>query len=142
MISGSLRAGMRACGLGVAVALLGLPGCGERDRLTFNAPGGGNGGPGPMTVITRPLVDTTVAAGPGFFVVGQTTDPDDVDSIYFETEGGVSTFPPMVNNGTVVNWAIPLTTSGQSGQTITVRVFGTDGLGNRGDSAVRRVAIQ
>lgn len=142
MISGSLRAGTRACGLGVAVTLLGLTGCGERDRLIFTAPGGGNGGPGPSTLITRPLVDTTVAAGPGFFVAGQTTDLDDVDSIYFETEGGVSSFPPLINGGTVVNWAIPLTTAGQSGQTITVRVFGTDGLGNRGDSVVRRVAIQ
>jgi hypothetical protein len=123
--------------VGAVVLVLG---CNTRDRLTFPNPG--PAGSGPQTIIDRPLADTTVTAGPGFIVTGFTRDPDGVDTVYFETEGGVTTFPPFVHGDDSVRFALPLTTSGQSGQTITLRVFGTDRLGNRGDTATRQITVQ
>jgi len=120
--------------------------CDTRDRLTFPNGGGGGGGgggnTGPVTVIDLPSGDTTVAPPAAFFVQGTTTDPDGLDTVYFETEGGISSFPPFVGGGQTVRFGLPLTTSNQSGQTITVRVFGTDRLGMRGDTAVRRITVQ
>jgi hypothetical protein len=115
-------------------------GCNTRDRLTFPNPG--PIGVGPQTVIDHPAGDTTVTAGPGFIVAGYTRDPDLIDTIYFETEGGVTSFPPFVGGDDSVRFALPLTTAGQSGQTITLRVFGTDLLGNRGDTATRQITVQ
>lgn len=125
--------------IGVGVALA-ASGCNARDRLTFPDPD--PLGVGPRTIIDRPLTDTSVPAGPGFFVTGFTRDGDGVDTVYFETEGGVSQFPPFTGGGDSVRFALPLTTLGQSGQTIVVRVFGTDRLGQRGDTATRQVAVQ
>ncbi|MDH4130393.1 MAG: hypothetical protein OEW17_04175 [Gemmatimonadota bacterium] len=128
--------------LGVVGAALTLAtgSCTERDRLTFPDPG--PPGEGPRTTIDRPTADTTVPAGPGVIVTGYTRDPDGVDTVYFETEGGVSTFPPFVGQRDSVRFGIPITTSGQSGAIITVRVFGTDRLGNRGDTATRVLTVQ
>lgn len=123
----------------IGAALLVL-GCNTRDRLTFPNPG--PIGPGPQTVIDHPAGDTSVAAGPGFIVAGFTRDPDRIDTIYFETEGGVTNFPPFVNGDDSVRFALPLTTAGQNGQTITLRVFGTDRLGNRGDTATRQITVE
>jgi hypothetical protein len=114
--------------------------CNTRDRLTFPNPG--PTGTGPETVIDHPAGDTTVAAGPGFIVAGFTRDPDQIDTVYFETEGGVTNFPPFVGGDDSIRFALPLTTAGQSGQTITLRVFGTDRLGNRGDTATRQITVQ
>lgn len=88
------------------------------------------------------MADTSVAEGPGFFVTGFTRDGDGLDTVYFETEGGVSQFPPYTAGGDSIRFALPLTTTGQGGITILVRVFGTDRLGQRGDTATRLVAVQ
>ncbi|HEY7681593.1 MAG TPA: hypothetical protein VH879_03020 [Gemmatimonadales bacterium] len=124
-----------AAGIGAAV---GAAGCSTRDRLTFPDPGPA----GPQTVIEQPAQDTSVSEGPAFVVSGRSRDADGVDTVYLETEGGVDTFLPLTDGGTDVPFDVPLTTVGQSGQTLTLRVFGTDGLGNRGDTAVRRIAVQ
>ena len=116
-------------------------GCNTRDRLTVPDPD--QPGSGPETIIDRPAEDdTTVTAGPQFQVTGFTRDADRVDTIYFETEGGISSFSPFVSGDDSVRFGLPLTTLGQSGQTITVRIFGTDLLGNRGDTAIRRITVQ
>jgi len=114
--------------------------CTERERLTY--PDTGPGDAGPRTTIENPSTDTTVQAGPAVFVFGYTKDPDGVDTVYFETEGGVSNFQPFVGPQDSVRFGLPITTSGQSGAVITVRVFGTDRLGNRGDSAIRVLTVQ
>ena len=119
-----------------------LAGCATRGRPDFTGPGLPPPGVGPQTIITVPGQDTTVTAGPGYFVVGSAGDPDGIDTLYFETQGGVSTFPPLIGGGDTVHFGLPLTTNGQSGQVITVRVFGTDRLGNRGDTAERRITVQ
>ena len=135
----------RARTIGWLAALL-LPGvglaCSTRDRLTFSGTGPGPVGAGPATVINDPAQDTTVVAGPTAFVSGISTDPDGIDTLYFETVGGLTTFQPAINAGISFRFGLPLTTTGLSGQTITVRVFGTDVLGNRGDTASRQVTVQ
>jgi hypothetical protein len=65
-----------------------------------------------------------------------------VDTVYFETEGGVSNFQPFVGTLDSVRFGLPITTSGLSGAVITVRVFGTDERGNRGDTAIRVLTVQ
>jgi hypothetical protein len=123
-----------------------LAGCGERDRIgTAPDDGGGGGeGEGPVTTIRLPGVeDTTVAAGPGLFVAGLVEDDDGIDSVYFETTGGVTTFEPFDDNGSrEMSFALPITTAGQEGQQITVEVYGVDQLGNRGAPATRRIRVQ
>lgn len=115
-------------------------GCAPRDRLTF--PTSGPPGSGPETIIDRPAVDTTVTAGPGFTVTGYTRDADGLDTTYFETQGGISSFPPFIGGGDSIRFGLPLTTLGQSGQVISVRVFATDLTGVRGDTAIRHVTVQ
>ena len=132
-----------AVGCVAALLLLGLgSGCSTRDRLTFPGTGPGPVGDGPVTVIDDPGQDTTVLAGPAQFVSGTSTDPDGIDTLYFETVGGLTSFQPAIHAGTFFRFGLPLTTTGLSGQTITVRVFGTDALGNRGDTAMRQVTVQ
>jgi hypothetical protein len=126
-----------------ALLLAGLGGaCGTRDRLTFPGTGPGPVGAGPVTIIDDPGQDTTVSPGPTAFVSGTSTDPDGIDTLYFETVGGLTSFQPAIDAGTSFRFGLPLTTTGLSGQTITVRVFGTDALGNRGDTATRQVTVQ
>ena len=127
-------AALLCAGLGTA--------CATRDRLTFPGTGPGPVGAGPVTVIDHPLQDTTVSPGPAAFVNGSSTDPDGIDTLYFETVGGLTSFQPAIHAGTTFRFGLPLTTTGLSGQTITVRVFGTDALGNRGDTAIRQVTVQ
>lgn len=125
------------CGLS---ALAGAA-CDTRDRLTFPSPG--PAGAGPHTVIDRPLQDTTVSGDSSiFFVTGFSVDPDGLDSVYFETVGGLSSFPPEVVRQDSLRFGLPLTTRGLAGDTILLRVFATDQLGNRGDTAIRRLAVQ
>ena len=76
-------------------------------------------------------------------VVGcNTRDSNGVDTVYFETEGGVTSFPPLVGGADSVRYVLPLTTNGQEGQTITLRIFGTDVFGVRGDTAIRHITVQ
>lgn len=124
---------------GIWVALLALPGCNERDRLTFPV----NDGEGPRTTITDPSQDTTVTPGPFALVGGRMTDADGIDTVYFEVVGGASTFPPFIAGGEdTVRFSFSLVTSGLGGVTMTVMVFGTDVGGIRGDTAVRQVTVQ
>lgn len=115
-------------------------GCNVRDRPTF-ATGGGPDQIGPSTTIDSPNQDTTVREGPAVFVNGRTLDEDGIDTLYFETEGGVSSFLPEVNAGKTFRFGLPITTNNQAGQVITVRVFGTDAQGNRGDTATRVITV-
>ena len=48
-------------------------GCETRDRLTFAGTDPGPVGDGPATVIDHPSKDTTVSAGPAYFVSGTET---------------------------------------------------------------------
>ncbi len=97
---------------------------------------------GPTSTIDRPTIDTTLTAGPTFFVTGRTGDADGVDTVYFETEGGVSGFAPFIAHSDTVRFGLPITTNGLSGATITIRVFGVDVLGTHGDTAIRHLTIQ
>ena len=116
----------------------GLWACGERDRLTFGPPPNGIG---PRTFIDVPGRDTTVHAGPDFLLFGTSVDSQKIDTVYFETVADEPDFPPFHANSKQVQWAIPLTTGGLEGKTITFRAFATDVDGNRGDTAIRRIAI-
>jgi hypothetical protein len=116
--------------------------CDERERLTFPTPGDGVG---PVTMIDQPNGgDTTVAAGPEFFVNGRTIDPDGVDTVYFLVTGGNQTFQPFVPRppSDTVRFGLPLVTSGRSGDTISVQIHGVDSEGNRGGTSVRVINVQ
>jgi len=141
-----MRSGLRASGwawarLAGSLALAATAACNERDRLTFPTPGG-PGSDGPVTIIDVPSGDTTVGDSATYFLTGYTTDDDGVDTVYFETNGGVSTFPPFVGSSDSVRFGLPITTAGQAGKFITVRVFGTDERGNRGDTAIRVITVE
>ncbi|HEU5154045.1 MAG TPA: hypothetical protein VFU03_04910 [Gemmatimonadales bacterium] len=142
MKRGRPRLPMLAAGLVVSALSAGLLGCNERDRIFFPSPPSGPFVGGPTVTIDRPSVDTTITAGPGFFVTGRVVDVDGIDTVYFETEGGVSAFPPFIANSDSVRFGLPITTGGLSGSTITVRVFGVDVLGFHGDTAIRHLTIQ
>ena len=125
---------------GTALALA-LGGCNTRDRLTYpELPGPASG---PATTIEQPAGDTTVPAGPGVFVIGESRDSDGVLTIYVETVGGVTTFPPLQGGrDTLSQFALPITTAGQGGVTITIRIFATDAAGRFGDTAIRHITVQ
>ena len=142
MFASPSRGPARALALLATTAVMAAGGgCNTRDRLTFPG-GGGTDQVGPSTIIDEPSRDTTVIAGPGVFVNGRTVDDAGIDTVYFETEGGITSFAPFIGGGTSVRFGLPITTNQQSGETITVRVFGTDRLGNRGDTAIRRITVQ
>ncbi|HSB53330.1 MAG TPA: hypothetical protein VLD58_03205 [Gemmatimonadales bacterium] len=124
-------------------ALVGaIAACNTRDRPTFPTGGGGGDSTGPVTTIDEPGQDTTVTAGPGVFVNGRSTDADGLDTVYVETEGGVTTFSPFVRPSSPFRFGLPITTNGLAGHTITVRIFATDRNGNRGDTATRQLTVQ
>jgi len=116
-------------------------GCETRDRLSFGRPVEPNG-KGPVIVIQRPGRDTTVNAGPAVLLQGTARDPDGVDSFYAEVTGGVTTFPPFLGTDSLFVIDLPITTVGQSGKMIQIRIFATDEAGNRGDTAVRVITVQ
>lgn len=119
-----------------------IAGCEERDRLTFPDPGDGVG---PVTLIDRPIgPDTTVTAGPQFFISGRTIDPDGVDTVYFLVSGANQNFQPFRPSPPTdtVHFGLQIVTSGQSGDTIDVGVLGVDSQGNRGNISSRRIFIQ
>jgi hypothetical protein len=116
--------------------------CNTRDRLTFPDPGDGIG---PATTIDQPNgSDTTVSAGADFVVQGRTVDLDGVDSVYFLVIGGNQHFSPFVPSSPTdtVRWGLPLSTTGRSGSTITVQVYGVDIQGNQGPPSTRQVIVQ
>jgi hypothetical protein len=92
--------------------------------------------------IRTPGTDTTVRAGPGVIVSGRVQDPDGVDTVYFEVAGAPEQFPPFVGPQDTVRFGIPITTSGLSGLKLTVIIFATDRLGNRGDTAYRVLDVK
>jgi hypothetical protein len=117
-------------------------GCDERDRLTFPDPGDGIG---PVTTIDQPTRgDTTVSAGPDFFVHGRTIDPDGVDTVYFLVTGGSNQIPPFRPSQPTdtVRFGLLITTAGHAGDTILVQVHGVDAQGNQGAASLRQIAVE
>ena len=124
-------------GLSLAVLLLG---CSERDRLTFPD---SLDGLGPEVIITDPSQDTTVTAGPAALVGGRAVDEDGIDTVYFDVQGGLGSFPPYTAYGVdTVRFSLPISTGGLSGDTITVRIYGVNLAGLRGDTALREIVVQ
>ena len=145
MILGSSRGRILALGAALALAGGGVAACDDRERVTAPGPGPGGGGDdqGPVVTITVPAGDTTVDAGPAVFVVGRASDPDGVDSLYVESEGGVTNFPPFNHDGSIVmTFGLPFTTNGLSGTSFTVRIFAVDQGGEQGDTAQRTITVR
>jgi hypothetical protein len=118
-----------------------VAGCNERERLTFPTP---TEDVGPITTIDQPSVqDTTVDQGPDFVVSGRTIDPEGVDTVYFLVIGGNQPGPyrPSAVTDTVF-WGVPISTSGRSGQTLTVEVYGVDREGNQGAHSTREIRVR
>ncbi len=119
-----------------------LLGCGTRDRLIFEqnpVPG-----EGPITFIDNPDVgEVRVDVGPDFILAGRSIDPDGVDSVYFVVLGAALAFAPYSppEPDDTVSFGIPIRTIGSGGDSIVVLVFATDAIGNRGDTAVRRLIV-
>jgi hypothetical protein len=123
-----------------AIAFAGA--CAERDRLTFPNQ---SDGIGPVTLIDQPGgSDTTIDAGPTFFVNGRTIDSDGVDTVYFLVAGGSQGFPPLrpAPPADTVRFGVPLSTSGRSGQAIQLQVYAVDRQGNQGAPASRQIIIR
>lgn len=132
-------AGGAAASLVLGLALL-TAACAERERLVFPS---SLDNMGPTSVISDPSVDTVFTAGPNALVGGQVDDVDGISQVFFETEGGLTTFPPLTANGQqLIRFSLPITTGGLAGDTITVRVFAIDQAGLTGDTAIRRLFIQ
>ena len=137
---GGLTSGASALAILCAGAL--TMACEERDRLTFPSP---SDGVGPITMIDQPNGgDTTVRAGPEFFVNGRTIDPDGVDTVYFLVTGGNQNFQPFRPNPPTdtVRFGLPISTFGRSGDTILVQIHGVDSEGNRGTTSSREIAVE
>jgi hypothetical protein len=117
-------------------------GCAERDRLTFPNQ---SDGIGPVTLVDQPGgSDTTVDAGPTFFVNGRSIDPDGVDTVYFLVTGGNQGFPPLhpSSRTDTVRFGVPISTSGRSGQAVELQVYGVDRQGNQGGPATRQIIFR
>ena len=138
------RFGRPAAGLLTGAAIvLAAAGCSERERPIFGPDPGTSNGIGPITFIDVPgQADTTVPAGPGLGVSGRTIDLDGVDSLYVEVLGGNEQFQPFIGQSDTIRFSYPISTSGHAGDTLFVLIFGTDELGNRGDTAIRRVIVR
>ena len=118
-----------------------VAGCNERERLTFPTH---TEDVGPITTIDQPSVqDTTVDQGADFVVSGRTIDPEGVDTVYFLVIGGNQPGPyrPSAVTDTVF-WGVPISTSGRSGQTLTVEVYGVDREGNQGAHSTREIRVR
>ena len=114
--------------------------CAERDRLTFFDP---NSGLGPTIDIQVPSQDTTIVVGSNVLVAGLAVDLDGVDVVLFDIIGGNAAFPPLDTNADTVVFSITVPTSGlMADDTVTVAIFGINVLGERGDTAFRRLALQ
>jgi hypothetical protein len=127
------------------LAIMVLGACSERDRLTFPSDPGPGDGIGPVTMIDQPNgADTVVPSGPEFFVNGRTIDSSGVDTVYFLVIGGSDNFSPFRPNppSDTVRFGLPITTNGNDGDTIVVRIYGVDGQGNPGTVASRRIIVE
>lgn len=116
--------------------------CAQRDRLTFPNQIDSSG---PVTLIDQPSgSDTTINAGPVFFVNGRSMDSDGVDTVYFLVSGGSQGYPPLRPDPPVdtVRFGISLLTSGRSGQAIQLQIYAVDRQGNRGAPAFRQIIIR
>ena len=126
-------------GVGLLLLAAGIGACSDRERLTFPSEGDHRG---PITFIDQPgTSDTTLRAGPGMPLTGKTIDPDGVDTVYLVVLGGNETFQPFIIRRDTARFGVHITTSGMAGRTMLVLVYGTDQLGNRGDTAIRRVTV-
>jgi hypothetical protein len=127
----------------LALVLLGLAAaCQARERITFPDP---SDGIGPVTMFDQPNgSDTTVTAGADVVVQGRTVDPDGVDTVYFLVVGGNQHFGPFVPRPPTdtVRWGLPLSTTGRSGSTMTVQIYGVDRQGNQGGPSTRQVIVR
>jgi hypothetical protein len=142
-LEGRLNRMVKRVFLLAAVSVLGA--CSERDRLTFPSEPGPGDGIGPVTMIDQPNgADTTVPGGPEFFVNGRTIDSSGVDTVYFLVIGGSDNFAPFRPNppSDTVRFGLPITTNGNDGDTILVRIYGVDGQGNVGTVASRRIFVE
>ena len=135
------RGAQRTIRTGVGLLLLGavIGACTDRERLIFPPEGDQRG---PVTFIDQPGVgDTTVRAGPEMPLNGRTIDADGVDTVYLVVLGGNESFQPFAIQRDTVRFGVHISTTGMAGKTMLVLVYGTDQLGNRGDTAVRRVTV-
>ena len=127
----------------LALVLLGpAAACQARERITFPDP---SDGIGPVTSFDQPNgSDTTVTAGADVVVQGRTVDPDGVDTVYFLVVGGNQNFGPFVPRPPTdtVRWGLPLSTTGRSGSTMTVQIYGVDRQGNQGGPSTRQVIVR
>ena len=116
-------------------------GCGTRDRLTFESQ---NPADGPVTELTQPgLDDTTVIAGNLLLIQGRSYDPDGVDTIYVTVTGANETFAPILGQGRdTVPFAVQLSTSHHSGETMLLQAYGVDVLGAKGSVVARQIHIE
>ena len=134
----------RAFRVGIWWMALGIAGCQERERLTFPTEGGPDAPLGPVTVIIQPIAtDTLVTRGDVIDVRGLSTDPDGVDSVYFELDGVNFTLSPVVADGQeTVDFAFQLFTNNFVADTVVLRVFGVDVPGSQGDFVSRRFRLR
>lgn len=115
-------------------------GCNGRDRLTFPT---SSDGLGPEVTVFDPSQDTTVIAGPNALVTGRVVDQDGIDTVYFDVQGGVTSFNPFIAQGAdTVTFQLPITTNGLSGNTITVAISGVNLARLHGDTVVRQITVQ
>ena len=83
------------------------------------------------------------ALGDLVFVEGRASDPDGVDTVYFEIGGLNQSFLPLNGEGAdTVTFALQLSTLGHTGTMATVRVYAVDLLGDRGSAVTRQIRIQ
>jgi hypothetical protein len=128
--------------LGAPAAMLLGAACQERDRITFPNPPDGIG---PVTSIDQPNgPDTTVDAGPEFFVNGRTIDQDGVDTVYFLVIEGNQHFQPFHPRPITdtVRFGVPISTTGRSGTTMIVQIYGVDTQGNQGSPSTRSIIVR
>jgi hypothetical protein len=127
----------------LAIVLIG--GCAERDRLTFPDDTDGSGdGVGPVTTIDQPgASDTVIVEGDRFVLSGHSTDPDGIDTVYFDVNGLNVGYRPLPGEGAdTVRFGLPLSTLGFSGATVLVGIHGVDMLGNVGQTVSRQLHIR
>lgn len=118
-----------------------LLGCGERERLVFDPDEEDR--QGPITQISRPSVDTSLAGGEPFVLGARSVDPSGVETVFIEVEGANVSYLPLDAEGKdTLNFAFSLPTLGLSGRTVTIGVHGVDVIGNVGPTVTRRLTIE
>jgi hypothetical protein len=128
---------------GWAIAAVVLAACGERERLTFPT-GSPSDGVGPVTEVLSPAADDSIIReGDPFVLSGRASDVDGVDSVYFDIEGLPQGSPPLRAGGAdTVYFGVPISTSGNSGAVVAVRIYAVDLLGQQGRPVSRQLRIE